>query len=92
MLKKLPLIITIFIFVVQISGLTSAKADDYICIYDYTYGEILQLTNIDYYESLIEEEREFYNTLPAEEVLGYDENDDNEIIYSNSDFMKQLQL
>lgn len=39
-------------------------------IYDYSYGEILEMIDKELYDSLSKDEKNYFESLPAEEVLG----------------------
>lgn len=54
-----------------------------VSIYDYSYGEILEMTDKDLYDTLSEDEKNYFEKLPAKDVLGENtqESSQDEVIY-----------
>lgn len=83
-MKKIILSIVSFSFIFGLFfNFNHVSALEGASIYDYSYGEILEMTDKELYDTLSKDEKNYFESLPAEEVLGEasEETDSDEVIY-----------
>ena len=89
-MKKIILSFISFSFIVGLfftSNNVNALED--ITIYNSSFGKILELTDKEMYDSLPEDEKNYFNSLPAEKILGEDDSNKEITIYNT---MKKILL
>lgn len=82
-MKKIILSFISFSFIVGLfftSNNVNALED--ITIYNSSFGKILELTDKEMYDSLPEDEKNYFNSLPAEKILGEDDSNKEITIYN----------
>lgn len=85
--KKILSVVTVvcMLFTCMLS-MKDAFAEESISIYNHSYGEVLKKISPEYYETLNDNVKEYYNGIAAEDVLGYEQNQDESIL---TDSIKQ---
>lgn len=86
-MKKIIVTLVSFSFVLGLfMNFNHVSAVEGVSIYDYSYGEILKMTDEELYETLSDDEKNYFENLPASEVLEQTDQDpsEDEIVYDTS--------